>query len=173
MGTYNNYNQVYVKEDIENSSYDGLTEIQPEYVYMRIPAEYICIYHKLLIYFADFGIDMLDDCTAVCKNANKNLINCFNMFNAAIAARQLGNLKLANLLIKYIEGQLNIKYGDGSPCPEIVYPVDEDGKIKAIVGCGEKPKFYVDTETGKLWEEKTDKVKTVYELGNNDVASEI
>lgn len=158
--------KIYIKSD----SNSNLVEIQPEYVYMRIPAEYVCLYHKILIQFADFGVELLDDCQSSCKDVNKNLITCFNMFNAAVAARKLGNIKLANTLIKYIEAQLNIKYNGDIPCPEIVYPVDEEGKINAIVGCSEKPKFYVDAETGKLWEEHSDEMKTVYSLGENDTA---
>lgn len=156
----------------DKNEQDKLIEIQPEYVYMRIPAEYVCIYHKLLVQFADFGLDLLDDCSAACKGTNKNLITCFNMFNAAIAARKLENLKLANTLIKYIEAQLNIQYKGNAPCPEVVYPVDEDGKINAMIGCGEKPKFYVDSETGKLWSEHSDNMQTVYSLGDNDLSSE-
>lgn len=151
---------------------NNLVEIQPDYVYQRIPAEYVCIYHKLLVLFADFGKEMLDDCVSSCKDRNKHLINCFNMFNAAVAAKQLGNDKLAETLIKYIEGQLNIQYHGDAPCPDIVYPVSEDGKIKAIIGCGEKPKFYVDEETGKLWEEHYGGVKDEYKLSESDLVAE-
>ena len=155
---------VYIKDEPNC----GLVEIQPEYVYMRIPAEYVCIYHKILVLFAEFGIDMLDDCNASCKDVNKNIINCFNMFNAAIAARQLGNFKLANNLIKYIESQLNIDYKELANLDSIIFPVDEQGKIKAIVGCGEKPTFWVDVETGKLWEKSSPNIKDVFSLSEYD-----
>ena len=46
----------------------------PEFVYMKIPAQYVCVYHKLLVMLADFGIDMLNDCSATCKGNNKNVI---------------------------------------------------------------------------------------------------
>lgn len=163
----NTIKQVYTFPKVDNA----LVEIQPEYVYMRIPAEYVCIYHKLLVMFSDFGLEMLDDCSASCSNKNKNIINCFNMFNAAIAARQLGNHKLANNLINYIKGQLNIEYSGDAPCPEIVYPVDEEGKIYAMIGCAERPKFYVDAETGKLWQEGSEKAKNVYSLSDYDITA--
>ena len=31
---------------VHNNPEDGFFEIQPEYVYMTIPAEYVCIYHR-------------------------------------------------------------------------------------------------------------------------------
>lgn len=158
---------------VQGTPRDSLVQIQPEYVYMRIPADYICIYHKILVMFADFGIELLDDCTSSCKDRNKNLINCFNMLNAAIAARQLGNLKLAELLIKYIEGQINIQYNGDAPCPDIVYPVDANGKIMAMVGCGEKPTFWVDAETGKLIQDSSEDIQGVYVLGDNDKDSNV
>lgn len=155
-----------------NAKYgDNLVEIQPEYVYIRIPADYVCLYHKLCILFADFGKEMLDDCVSTCKDRNKHLMNCFNMFNAAVAARNVGNDKLAETLIKYVEGQLGIQYNGNVPCPDIVYPVDEKGKIMALVGCGEKPTFYVDPESGKLWEEQNGGVKDDYSLSDCDLES--
>ena len=35
-----------------------------------------------------------------------------------------------------------------------IYKEYQQGKIHAIVSCGDAPKFYVDPETGKLWEKK-------------------
>ncbi len=46
---------------------------------------------------------MLQDCKASCSDKNSGVIECFNMFNSAVAARKLGNDKLAALLIKYIK----------------------------------------------------------------------
>lgn len=148
-------------------------EIQPEYVYMTIPAEYVCIYHKILIMFADFGIDLLKDCQASCNSRNKKVIDCFNMFNAAVAARKLGQDKLAHTLIEYIKAQIDLTYTTETPFPEVVFPVDEEGKIKAIVGCGNKPKFLVDAETGKLWEETKGEPTTDYSLGPEDFIVDI
>lgn len=147
---------------------DKFVEIQPEYVYMTIPAEYVCIYHKILIMLTDFGIDLLKDCNASCNSKNRKVIDCFNMFNAAIAAKKLNQNKLAETLINYIKGQINLNYNGDSTNPEIILPVDDEGKIKALVGCGEKPKFTVDIETGKLWEEYINKPNNVFILGDND-----
>lgn len=163
------YKRVYAK-DVSDEEY---VEIQPEYVYMTIPAEYICIYHKILTLFADFGVEMLDDCCSGCKNHNKKLLECFNMFNAAVAARKLGNKKLATNLIKYIEGQLDIIYDKNTPCPGAVYPVDKDGHIKAIVSCEEYPRFFVSLEDGKLYAEYLEKNSdAVYAIDNDNLIRE-
>ena len=79
-----------------------LNEINPEVVYMIIPAEWACVYQKLLVAVADFGEQMLYDCQASCKEHNKTIINCWHMFASAVAAYQLGKTKLAETLIKYI-----------------------------------------------------------------------
>ena len=74
-----------------------------EYVYITIPKDYVCIYTKILIMFVDFGLDLLNDCKASCNDKNRKIIDCYNMFNAAIAARQLNETKQAEVLIKYVE----------------------------------------------------------------------
>jgi hypothetical protein len=157
-------NPVYV----HNNPEDGFVEIQPEYVYMTIPAEYVCIYHRILVMLTDFGIDLLKDCQAACSSKNRKIIDCFNMFNAAVAARKLNQFKLAKTLIEYIKGQIDLNYNGKSPCPEVVFPVDEEGKINALVGCGNKPKFTVDAATGKLWMEHQGELNSVYSLGEED-----
>ena len=148
----NYVNGVYVK-----ASGTEQVEITPQYVYMTVPSKFVCTYHKLLVLMAQYGVDMLNDCSATCKGNNKNIITCWNMFQSAMAAYQLGQNKLAETLLKYIKGQLNIIY-EGSEQVQysgsITLPVDEEGKIHAIVSCGDAPKFYVDPETGKLWEQR-------------------
>ena len=84
-----------------------LVPIEPEYVYMTIPASWVCVYHRILAMLADYGEDMLKDCKATCTDRNSNVIECFNMFNAAIAARKIGKGKLAETLIKYINAKIN------------------------------------------------------------------
>ena len=127
------------------------------YTYLDVPSKYNCVYKRLLIKLSDLGVDMIKDCTSTCKGINRQVINCWNMFQSAMAAYQLGQDKLAETLLKYIKGQLNIIY-EGSEQVQysgsITLPVDEEGKIHAIVSCGDAPKFYVDPETGKLWEKK-------------------
>ncbi len=131
-----------------------LIQIEPEYIYVTIPAEYICVYHRILAMLADYGEDMLKNCKASCTDRNSGVIECFNMFNSAVAAKKLGNEKLANVLIKYIKAKLNQLYKGKDNSQSFVFPVDETGHLKAIVSCGERPKFEIDADSGELLEHK-------------------
>ena len=126
-----------------------LERIEPEYIYVTIPAEYICVYHRILVMLADFGEEMLKDCKASCKDKNSGVIECFNMFNAAVAARKLGKTKLAETLIKYIKAKINQIYKGEDNSTDFVFPVDETGQIKAFVSCGERPRFEINPEDYK------------------------
>lgn len=150
-----------------------LVEIQPEYVYVTIPAEYICVYHRILAMLADYGEDMLKDCKAACKDRNSGVIECFNMFNAAVAARKLNKLSLANTLIKYIKEKINMIYGGADNSTSFVFPIDENGEIKAFVSCDEKVRFEVSQEDGMLYAHKYGNgVSQHFELGKEDKSPE-
>lgn len=132
-----------------------------EYIYVTIPAEYICVYHRILAMLADYGEEMLKDCKATCKDKNSGVIECFNMFNAAVAARTLakGNdnsryKKLADTLIKFIKAKINQIYKGKDNSTSFVFPVDETGQLKAFVSCGERPQFWINPADGKLYEHK-------------------
>lgn len=131
-----------------------LIPIEPEYVYVTIPAEYICVYHRILAMMADYGEEMLKDCKASCTDKNSGVIECFNMFNSAVAARKLKKDKLAETIIKYVKTKINqiYKYIDNST--SFVFPVDENGEIKAFVSCGERPKFHINSEDMNLYEHR-------------------
>lgn len=145
-------------------------EIELEYVYVTIPAEYICVYHRILALLADYGIEMLKDCKANCTDRNSSVIECFNMFNAAVAARKLGQTKLASTLIIYIKAKLNQLYKGKDNSTSFVFPVDETGHIKAIVSCGERPKFEINPETGDLLEHKFNNgLDEHFQLGVEDI----
>lgn len=76
------------------------------YIYLDVPSKYNCVYKKLLIKLSDLGIDMIKDCTSTCKGINRQVINCWNMFQSACAAYTLGYWKQADLLINYINSSL-------------------------------------------------------------------
>lgn len=153
-----------------------LIQIEPEYVYVTIPAEYICVYHRILAMLADYGEDMLKDCKASCTDRNSNVIDCFNMFNAAVAARKLGKDKLAETLIKYIKAKINQMYRGVDNSTSFVFPVDENGQLKTFVSCNERPMFYINPEDGELYEHKFGNgFEEHFGLGDedNDVSKEI
>lgn len=158
--------RVYVRAE------NNTVEINPEYIYMTIPAEYVCIYHKILILMSEYGIDMLNDCQAGCTNQNKSIINYFNMFNAAIAARKLGQDKVAETIIKYVNSQLKLIYNNDITIPETVFPVDEHGYLKAIVSCVENPKFEIDINSGELFKQSIANNRAVFALDETDTNSD-
>jgi len=165
-----NYNEVHVKGDAESSS----VNIEPEYVYLTIPADYVCVYHKLLTYMADFGKTIVDNCNAICKGNSKNIITCWNLFQSAIACRTLGRDKEAEFFIDYIKSQLELIYkGSGQDVYNSSVPIaiTEDGKLKAQVSCINGTLFTIDVETGKLYENylssKND--SKVYTVENDDL----
>lgn len=153
-----------------------LIQVEPEYVYVTIPAEYICVYHRILAMLADYGEDMLKDCKASCTDRNSNVIDCFNMFNAAVAARKLGKDKLAETLIKYIKAKINQMYRGVDNSTSFIFPVDENGQLKAFVSCNERPMFYINPEDGELYEHKFGNgFEEHFGLGDedNDISEEI
>ena len=125
---------------------DTKYKIEPEYVYISIPAEYVCVYHRILAMLADFGEDMLKDCKASCTERNSGAIECFNMFNAAVAARHIGQERKATLIINYIKAKINQIYRGEDNSTSFVFPVDENGKLKAFVSCNDRPQFWVEEE---------------------------
>lgn len=131
-----------------------LQPIELEYVYVTIPAEYICVYHRILAMMADYGEEMLKDCKASCTDKNNNVIECFNMFNSAVAARKLGKDKLAQTIIVYIKAKINQIYKGKDNSTSFVFPVDENGQLKAFVSCGERPRFEINPDNMNLLEHK-------------------
>lgn len=134
-----------------------MNELKPidlEYIYVTIPAEYICVYHRILAMMADYGEEMLKDCKASCTDKNSGVIECFNMFNSAVAARKLGKDKLASVIITYVKAKINQIYKGKDNSTSFVFPVDETGQLKAFVSCGERPRFEINADDGELYEHK-------------------
>lgn len=122
-----------------------------KYVYVAIPKEYVCVYHRILIMLADFGVDMLEDCKASCTSKSTSIIECFNTFNAAVAAYKLNQLSLANTLINYVKTKINQIYRGDDNSPSFTFPVDENGEINAVVSCDDDVRLYIDPESGELF----------------------
>lgn len=138
---------------------DNYVEVFPELVYLTIPAKYVCTYHKLLVLMANFGEDIINDCSVSCKGNGKYLISCWNMFQAACSAYQLGRIENADFFIKYIEEQISLTYKgvDLPACNDIFdVTISEDGQVKAVVTCGQMPRFFVDPENGELYKSLSD-----------------
>lgn len=151
-----------------------LKRIEPEYIYVTIPAEYICVYHRILAMLADYGEDMLKDCKASCTDKNSGVIECFNMFNSAVAARKLGNQKLADIIIKYIKAKINQIYKGKDNSTSFIFPVDESGNLKAFVSCGKNPTFEINSNDMNLYEHKFGEgYDEHFKLGPEDYSKDI
>lgn len=103
------------------------------YAYITIPRDWLNLYHKILYLLADFGEAKLKDCTAECLKNNKVVLDCYAMFNAAIAAKEIHNNPLANALYKYVEATINAMYR-GS-----VLPID-----------AEEPEYVLDLDNNQI-----------------------
>lgn len=153
------YKKVYVADNyIPNRANEGEVEISAEYVYLTIPKEYVCTYQRLLVYLADFGEAAIKDCQAACKGHNLYIIQCWNMFQSALACYTLGLLDKADLYIKYINAQLENLYKNSEKelyCGGACLPISEDGELKARVSCdnAEQARFYVDKDTETAYNE--------------------
>lgn len=125
--------------------------INPDFIYMIIPSEYVCTYHKLLVLMSDFGLEMLEDCNAGCKGRSKNIVNCWNMFQTACAAYQLGNVKQSKVIVDYIKETINSIYGGTGveQVGDIILPISQNGEVKAIIKCGTNPTFRPDKPSGE------------------------
>lgn len=140
--------------EVNNVNQEEIQFEEVQYLYLTIPSEYVCIYHKLLSQLADFGLDALRDCNSTCKGTNKTIIQCWNMFQAAIAAKELGKDKEAETLIKYIEAQLELVYAGTENNIYLggrLYHIDENGHVYGDVSCTTNTRFRV-TEGGKLYQ---------------------
>lgn len=121
-----------------------------QFVYITIPKEYLCVYHKILVMLADYGIEMLKDCKASCTDRNSNVIECFNMFNAAVAAYKLNNTNLANTLITYVKAKIEQIY-KGRVDTTFVFPLDEDNNIRSFVSCEDTIKLFINPVDNELF----------------------
>lgn len=127
-----------------------------KYIYCVIPEKYKCIYEKLLIKLSDLGIDILKDCGSTCRGVNKNIINCWNMFQAACAAYNLGEEKKAQLLMYYINIQLDFR----CDCVETAYPSITNFKLN-IGNCEGSQTLQINTATFTITNEKEAKADSL------------
>lgn len=102
-----------------------IRNIDGTYIYLVVPAKYECIYTKLLIKMSDLGVDLLKDCSSTCRGINRQVLNCWNMFQAACCAYEVGEYKKADLLINYINASLKFA------CTDSEVPAINDFKVNA------------------------------------------
>ena len=146
-------------------------------IYLTIPIEYIPLYKKLLICLSEIGEDILKTCDSTCKCSKaKVVMECWIMFQSALASRVLGEVKKEKVFIKYIEARLAsvcdcVK--DDTDCVYTILPIGNDGILKAIVDCKdvEIPNFYIDINTGMLVSEDSGSSEAIdFELIDNKLS---
>ena len=83
-----------------------------EFVYLKVPVIYQTVFENLLSKMAVWGQELLDDCTVSCKGQNKNILNAWNLFNAACIAYDTSAITKSKYIVDYIKGLL------GFNCPD-------------------------------------------------------
>lgn len=141
-----------------------------DFIYLTIPVEYIIVYRKLLKCLTEAGINLLKNCNCSSKgNKSQIILECWFMFQAAIAARKIGETKKAEVFIKFIEANINNVCctefnssleenmpedtpGTDTSCIFRILPVELDGILKVESDCENPPipTFYVNVENGDL-----------------------
>lgn len=139
-----------------------------EYVYLTIPKEYVCIYHKLLILMSNVGKSIIKDCNYVCKGNNKIIIDCWNTLQSAIACKKLGKDKEAELLIKFIKSQINTIYKGTDCCQQESYVYIDGGYLKAKLSCDNDIPIIEVEDDGYLHLKKDSDTNT-FTLNNGDL----
>lgn len=101
----------YIKAQLEISC-DNLVVFQDssldEFVYLKVPVIYQTVFENLLSKMAVWGQELLDDCTASCSGNNKNILNAWNLFQAAITAYEYGNKTQSDKIVNFITTSLGI-----------------------------------------------------------------
>lgn len=78
-----------------------------EQIYLTIPVEYKEIYNKILILLSNLGEEILRDCSNLNNcSKTKDVIECWIMFQSAIASRELNDNKKEEVFIKYIKTKI-------------------------------------------------------------------
>lgn len=99
------------------------------YIFVTIPFDYAELYHKIMALLADYGEAKLQDCTPQCIEKSSAVLNCYNMFIAAIAARNNQRFSLENALITYVKATIDNFYRNGYIPPSFIYEQLESGDV--------------------------------------------
>ena len=95
----------YIKAQLEidcNKNIIFEDSLSDEWVYLKVPAVYQCVFTKLLDRMSTWGQELLDDCTTSCKGKNRNILNSWNLFQAAVIAYEYGNITKADAIVDNI-----------------------------------------------------------------------
>lgn len=143
--------QETLNQKFNNIPIPKYVESKVKYIYFYIPAEYMGIYHKLLILLSNYGESMLKDCSAFCTDENINIIKLFNLFVTACNTKKNKLHNTADTIISYINESLINLY----PNDDIDYVIyaDDDLKLKMIISVKDTITFYIHKDDLDLYNE--------------------
>ena len=98
-------------------------------IVFQIPDEFDETYKKLLNLMGLYGLDLLKGCENGCKDSNRKLIECKNIFFSAVAAYNNGNIKVAETLHNFVSAQLKLLYGGTIPSKVLEYEMATEKDI--------------------------------------------
>lgn len=125
-------------------------------IYLVLPSGYKETYYKLLYLLAAIGKNIIDDCNYACHNRGNNVFTCWNLFQSALAAYNLGETKKADLYINYIDSQLDIyAKNEDVEIPDnlmdsiadVLYRIDDNGNLVVVVKTEINGELYEETMT--------------------------
>ena len=79
-----------------------------QFTYLKVPVIYKNYFEAILEKMSSWGQALLDDCTMNCQGRYKDLMNCWNLFKAAIYTYDLGNEKKSDYIMEYIDSTLGL-----------------------------------------------------------------
>jgi len=98
---------------------NNLVIVEPGFISVIIPTAYLPTYYRLLATVIKHGEESIAN-KKPCKYRDTDVVDCFNLFNAAIASVEVNKVKLADLIISYINAKLDTLY------PDVVIPEVEE-----------------------------------------------
>ena len=119
---------------------------QVQYAYSTFPKTWVGLYQKLHYLYVEYGLDTVKDCKAVCSERSTKIIDCYNIFNAAVSAFNIGRKKEADLIYNYLSSQMKLYYpnmkvsnynlyiGGGTTKEDVLIEDNHIAKITTIVG---------------------------------------
>lgn len=78
------------------------------YIFLRIPKAYSTVYEELLTVITSLGKEIIKDCNCSNSPNNRKYVDCWITFQSACAAYDNGDIRQANLFIKYIVNELGL-----------------------------------------------------------------
>lgn len=94
-------------------------------IYLIVPNKYYNVYQKLLNALADYGKEILNECYSNNKSSVSSIINCWNLFQTALACEELEQYDKALFYISYINNQLDIVYRNNKINDDPIFDVPE------------------------------------------------